>query len=259
MLRSLEGAATPTTFRLDARMRVIITLMLIIGIGLLPVVSVTQPVTVSLAFALTEGLLVGWMRVNGLHPAAPMRRAGLVLPFTLAAGTLLFTTPGHSLGALPVTDAGLLRFLTIVLKAWLSAQAALTLTLTTPFLDLMAALHSLGIPRVFIVIIQLTYRYIDVLGDEARRLMRARASRSASCGGRAGGSLLWRAQVTGYMVGSLFLRSYERAERIQQAMAARGYRGEVMAVLLPPLEGREAMWALLPLILLVAIQLIARL
>ncbi len=55
---------------------------------------------------------------------------------------------------------------------------------------------------------------------------RARASRSASLTGRGGGSIAWRARVSGAMVGSLFLRSYERSERIYAAMQARGFEGE---------------------------------
>ena len=245
--------------RLDARVRVVVTLALIVGVGLLPTPVVTTSVTIPATYALMLALLIGWMRAGALDPLRVMRRAGLVLPFTLAAATLLFTTPGQRLGGLPITDAGALRFVAVVLKAWLSAQAALALTQTTPFLDLIDALHGLGVPRVFVVIVQFTYRYLDVLGDEAHRLIRARASRSASLGGRSGGSLLWRARVTGQMVGSLFLRSYERAERIQQAMAARGYRGDVPTRTLPPLDWRESIWAFIPLALLVAVELIARL
>ena len=59
-------------------------------------------------------------------------------------------------------------------------------------------------------------------------MSRARASRSAAApdGRKGGGSIAWRAKVTGSMVGSLFLRSYERSERIYAAMQARGFEGE---------------------------------
>ena len=71
------------------------------------------------------------------------------------------------------------------------------------------------------------YRYLSVIGEEALRLLRARDSRSVRVGRHSGGSLLWRAQVLGNMVGSLFLRSYERRERVFDAMTARGYDGEL--------------------------------
>ncbi len=62
--------------------------------------------------------------------------------------------------------------------------------------------------------ISFMYRYLAVLSDEASRLVRARASRSADLTGHGGGSIRWRAGVVGGMVGSLFIRSYERSERV---------------------------------------------
>ena len=57
-------------------------------------------------------------------------------------------------------------------------------------------------------------------------MLRARAARSAAIeGARGGGSIGWRARTTGGMVGALFLRSYERSERIYAAMQARGFEG----------------------------------
>ena len=63
------------------------------------------------------------------------------------------------------------------------------------------------------------YRYLAILTDEAGRMNRTRQSRSAAAPqGRSGGSLTWRGRVTGAMVGSLFIRSYERAERAHLVM-----------------------------------------
>jgi cobalt/nickel transport system permease protein len=68
-------------------------------------------------------------------------------------------------------------------------------------------------------------------------LRRARAARSAVQPGRkSGGSLSWRARVAGGMAGNLFIRSYARSERIYQAMAARGYQGELRVLTPPPLH-----------------------
>ncbi len=81
-------------------------------------------------------------------------------------------------------------------------------------------------PRLLVAIIGFMYRYLAVLAGEAGRLNRARRSRSAVVAGRGGGSVRWRAGVVGGMVGSLFLRSYERSERVYGAMQARGFDGE---------------------------------
>ena len=94
-----------------------------------------------------------------------------------------------------------------------------------------------------VAIISFMYRYLAVLSDEATRMSRARASRSAQPDGKGGGSIVWRARVTGSMVGSLFLRSYERSERIYAAMQARGFEGEFRHLhsrALRPLELRLA-------------------
>ncbi len=91
----------------------------------------------------------------------------------------------------------------------------------------------------------LTWRYIFVLVDEALRLMRARAARSGvssairperSRRAKEGGGILWRAQVTGGMAGSLFLRGFDRSDRIYTAMLSRGYDGEVRLMPAPPLN-----------------------
>ena len=169
-----------------------------------------------------------------LGPLRTARRALVAAPFLLAALPLVFTLPQDPLGTitlgpltLTVSGEGLRRFTTIALKSWISVQAALLLAFTTPFHELVDGLRQLRLPRIMVAIISFMYRYLAVLGEEATRMTRARAARSgAAPSGRAGGSLTWRARVTGSMVGSLFLRSYERSERIYAAMQARGFEGE---------------------------------
>jgi cobalt/nickel transport system permease protein len=168
-----------------------------------------------------------------LGPLRLTRSAFFALPFVLAALPLVFTRPGDPLATitlgplvLTVSGQGLREFATIALKSWVSVQAALLLSFTTPFPDLVEALRRLRVPRLLVAIIGFMYRYLAVLGAEASRLNRARLSRSAIVAGRGGGSLRWRAGVVGGMVGSLFLRSYERSERVYAAMQARGFDGE---------------------------------
>lgn len=95
----------------------------------------------------------------------------------------------------------------------------------------MHALRHLRLPRLLIAIISFMYRYLFVLADEATRLLRAREARSAApVNGRTGGGLVWRAKVAGGMVGQLLLRSFERSERVYNAMLARGYRGQLLTM-----------------------------
>jgi cobalt/nickel transport system permease protein len=123
---------------------------------------------------------------------------------------------------------GLLRFVSILIRSWLSVQMAILLVAVTRFPDLIHALEHLRIPAVLTTIIVFLYRYLFVLTDEVFRLLRAREARSAAApGSKSGGGVLWRARVAGNMAGQLFLRSYERSDRIYNAMVARGYSGHL--------------------------------
>ena len=210
----------------------------ILAITLLPVAAF-----VALGVAWLAIVLVSlWARVGALRVA----RNGLIAaPFALAAVPLVFTRPEDPLGTivlgplvLTVSGEGLRMLATILLKSWLSVQVAVLLAFTTPFHELVDALRELRVPRIFVAVIGFMYRYLGVLGDEAGRMNRARAARSAAApdGRRAGGSVVWRARVTGSMVGSLFIRSYERSERIIAAMQSRGFESELrhMAMRRPP-------------------------
>jgi cobalt/nickel transport system permease protein len=205
--------------------------------------------------------------VARLGPLRTARSAWVVAPFLLAVVPLVFTRTGDPLGtvtvgplALTVSGEGLREFVTVALKSWVSVQAALLLASTTPFHDLVDGLRQLRLPRIMVAIISFMYRYLAVLTGEASRMARARAARSAERPGtRAGGGLRWRASVTGHMVGSLFLRSYERSERIYGAMQARGFDGELRSMPGEPLA-RSALVALAAVLLaLVAYQVAAHL
>jgi len=164
----------------------------------------------------------------------------------LAALPLVFTRPGDIIATIPIgpitlsiSGQGLQEFATIALKSWVSVQVALLLTFTTPFHDLVDGLRQLRMPRIIVSTISFMYRYIAVLSDEAGRMMRARASRSADVDGHGGGTVVWRMRVVGGMVGSLFLRSYERSERVYAAMQSRGFQGELRHMHGRPLDASD--------------------
>ena len=222
------------------------------------------PVGAWLALGLAWLAIVALSVVARLGPTRTARRAFLAAPFLLAALPLVFTRPENPLGTialgpliLTVSGEGLRQFATIALKSWVSVQAALLLAFTTPFHDLVDGLRQLRLPRIMVAIISFMYRYLAVLSEEATRMGRARASRSASLTGRGGGSIAWRARVSGAMVGSLFLRSYERSERIYAAMQARGFEGTFRHLHARPLRRVEIGWLVALLLFLVAFELVA--
>jgi len=214
---------------LDARFKLVFAVAFIAIINLTPVLA-WRAHALYLAFVLIMCLL-GRIRLKSL-----LGRCLIALPFVLMASIgLPFVREGRvmasvalPLGRVGITDVGLLRFANAMVKAWLSLLVSVTLIYTTPFVEIARALRALGVPALLTSVILLMYRYMFVLVDEAQRLMRAREARSGEAEGRrAGGSLLWRAEVTGRMIGTLFLRTYERSERIYQAMLARGFDGEI--------------------------------
>jgi len=108
-------------------------------------------------------------------------------------------------------------FLKIMLKSTVCLLAIIIFSNTTTFTDFIRLLRKLHMPVVLVNVIALMYRYIFVLIDEAERMQRARASRTFIRQKR----LFWKLQ--GSLIGQLFVRSYERGERIYRAMRARGF------------------------------------
>ncbi|PWQ89310.1 cobalt ECF transporter T component CbiQ, partial [Enterococcus faecium] len=97
----------------------------------------------------------------------------------------------------------------------------LTVAATTTARELPVALSRLRVPALVVSVLTLMIRYIDVLTAEARRMRMARISRGDSP------TMLHQVGATARGVGSLFLRSYERGERVYLAMPSRGFDGHV--------------------------------
>jgi cobalt/nickel transport system permease protein len=215
---------TSIVHRLDPRLKLLATLATVL------VVTITPPPAWH-AFLLLG--VLGWAAVlaSGIPVTTMLRRASIALPLAgMAALSVPFTQAGKTLWSgglfswtLTITDQGLWLFLSVIAKAWLSVLVSGLLVATTPFPELLKAMRTLRVPAVLVTIVSFTYRYLFVLVDEAQRLQRAREARSAG----AGGTALWRSKVLGGMIGSLFIRSYERSERIYQAMLSRGYAGQL--------------------------------
>jgi len=240
-----------TIHALDPRVKFVFTLAFILTMALLPIGA--WPVYVLM---LTLSLSITVLSELGLKYV--LKRSLLAIPFVLAAVPLLFTAPGPALLTIPIgslsltiTSTGLERLLSIMFKSWVSVQVAIVFAAATPFPDMLLAMRAVRIPRLIVSLFGLMWRYMFVMVDEAIRLMRARAARSGAIeGSKSGGSIVWRAKVTGGMAGNLFIRSIERGERIYDAMAARGYDGEVRSEPLPGMSSGSRLVLLSGFILL---------
>jgi len=244
--------------RLSPNVKVTVTILFIFSNALLPDGDWRS-------FGISWGIILLLNLLAQLGWGYTLKRSLIALPFALAAITALFSLPGKTLAIwhlgnleLILTDAGLLRFLSILVRSWLSVQIAILLVATTQFPDLIHALEHLRLPKMLVTIIAFLYRYMSVLTDEVMRLMRARQARSAVLPDqRGGGSVLWRARTAGNMVGQLFLRSYERSDRIYHAMLSRGYSGHLRTLNRHEMQPRDWLIITLSLLFIASLQLFA--
>jgi len=245
--------------RLDPRVKVVATVLFILSNALLPDGAWA-------AFGLSWIVLLWANQLSNLGVDFSFRRSFIALPFALAAVSAIFSPLGNPLAewnlgplTLSPTDFGLIKFGSILLRSWISVQVAILLVATTRFPDMIHAFEHLRIPAVLTTIVAFLYRYLFVLTDEVIRLLRARQSRSGSVAGlRAGRSVAWRAKVTGNMAGQLFLRSYERSDRIYNAMLARGYTGQLRTLNPHVMKNSDWIFGALSLVIVLLLQLTGR-
>jgi cobalt/nickel transport system permease protein len=175
----------------------------------------------------------------GLPASFLIRKLVAVAPFALLVGLfnpLMDRTVIAEIAGVGIAG-GWVSFGSIMLRFFLTTLAALTLVATTSMSGVCAALGRLGLPDVLATQLLLLYRYIFVLGEETMRMARARSLRSV---GRRG----TRMRVYVNMVGHLLLRTYARAERVYQAMLARGFDGRVRPLRHRRFAGGDAAYVL---------------
>jgi cobalt/nickel transport system permease protein len=143
------------------------------------------------------------------------------VPFLLFAALLPIVGRGPRVDVLGVSlsEAGLWAAWNIVVKGTIGVAASIVLASTTSIPQILDGLARLRVPRVVVAITAFMIRYGDVIGDEVRRLSVARQSRGGGRGRFA------QVRVLTSTAGTLFVRSYERGERVFLAMESRGYAG----------------------------------
>jgi cobalt/nickel transport system permease protein len=159
------------------------------------------------------GIPLGWIARRSLIEA-PFVALAVLLPITGGA-------PHVEWIGLTLSEPGLLGAWNILVKGTLGVLTSLTLAATTPLRDLLLGLQRLHAPAIAVTIATLMLRYVDVITDEARRMRLARISRGHDP------RFLWQVGATARGVGTLFVRSYERGERVHLAMLSRGWTGRM--------------------------------
>jgi cobalt/nickel transport system permease protein len=184
---------------------------------------VATPATAYPAFAAYAGVLASATVVSRVPPGFVARRMVVEVPFVVFAVLLPFiaTGPQTTVAGLSVSQHGLEAAIALLCKGTLGVVGSLLLAATTEARDILAGLERLRLPRQLVEIMGFMIRYLDVATAELGRMRMARESR----GFRARGPRAWPALARS--AGALFIRSYERGERVHLAMLARGYTGSL--------------------------------
>ena len=202
--------------KLTPKTRVLCVLLLVLAIALTP--NGQWWTWAFYGAGIVSALLVSQITLSVLLQRLAVESAfvGVVL-----IGTL-FRDGGEVLwrwGWLKITTTGLLVLGSVTTKALLCLLLLNILTLTTPVPALLNALTALKMPPLLVAILASMYRYIGVLIEEFNSMRRAAISLNLLSSRR------WQRLVIGNMIGSLFIRTYDRGERVHQAMLSRGYQG----------------------------------
>jgi cobalt/nickel transport system permease protein len=188
------------------------------------VVVVTTPADAFLAFAL-YGLALSFLVGLARMPLGLLaRRLLLLVPFLLMVAVFLpflhrSGAGGFSIGNAQVSTDGLLVLFNVAAKALLAVTATGVLFYSTGLVGILAGMERLRVPSVFVLMLAFLHRYSFVLVEEFQHMRTAMASRNYRA------RWLWQGGALGHLIGALFLRSYERAERVHMAMLSRGYTG----------------------------------
>ncbi|MEK7851314.1 MAG: energy-coupling factor transporter transmembrane component T, partial [Deltaproteobacteria bacterium] len=134
---------------------------------------------------------------------------------------------------------------------FLSVLSVIILVSTTRFSNLLKGLEGLKLPTLLVSMISFVYRYLFIIADEYGHIKIARESRNF------GGSKRWQWKAIGHSVGTLFLHSYERGDRVYSAMVARGYEGNIRTLGVQKIRSMDIIFVAISIVYLLLAGLIS--
>ena len=190
------------------------------------VVVVATPREAFWAFGVYALLLAGVAAVARVPARTVLKRMVVEVPFVLFAVLLPFVAHGPRVEVLglSLSESGLLGGWNVLAKGTLGVVASILLAATTEPRTLLLGVERLRLPPLMVQIMSFMLRYTDVVGAEMARMRVARESRGFQ------GRDIRQARVVAHSAGALFIRSYERGERVHLAMLSRGYTGTMPAI-----------------------------
>lgn len=223
--------------RIDPRFRLLSALVYSIVLAVLyGFPALTAATAVSL-------VLVRTAKLNG---RAVLKRLALVNGFVFLFWLILpFTAKGeilYAIGPVSIYEPGVVLALQITLKSNALIMAFIALVSTMAFSTLGYALNSLGLPRKFVFLFILTYRYIFVIEQEYKKIWR-----SIKIRGFSPKTSIHCYKTYAYMIGMIFVRASARADRVYRAMLCRGFDGRFYTLSEFPASGKN--WLFLGLMM----------
>jgi len=230
-------------YELTAKTRLLVVLIILLGIVITPNASWYTWLVYGVAIFGLVHLTKVKLNILFRRVAVESVFLGVVLIGTLfrGGGDILWRW-----GWLQVSSEGLMILGSVFIKAFLSLMIMNLLTMTTSIPDLLNALLGLRTPPLLVAIMVSMYRYINVLIRETQAMQRAAASRNFR------GRDQWQRLVLGNIIGALFVRTYDRGDRIYQAMLARGYQGIPTPEISPKITTKDK-WAIALAIILICL------
>lgn len=168
-------------------------------------------------------ILLSVIRVSQVHLGFLLPRLIIEVPFLVFAFLMPFLATGPRVDVLgmSLSQSGLWSAWTLIAKGTLGVLAGLTLAATTEPQEILRGLERLRLPNLLVQIMGFMIRYLDVVADDLRRQLIALRARGFTARSPRHWGVLARS------VGALFIRSFERGERVHLAMLARGYDGRL--------------------------------
>lgn len=232
----------------------------IITLLLLLIISVSTKPTSYLAFIIYGSVILTLILISKVPFKYVLKKSLIVIPFAVMVAIFIpflkkdATGVGISIGlgsSITVSYSGLIIFLSVIIKSYIGVLTVILLSSTTSFPNLLRGFEELKFPKFIVMLASFTYRYLFVLADEVIKMKRARDSRSF------GGRWLWHVKTIGHMIGTLFLRSYERGERIYIAMVSRGYEGELNRTKSSSLKSADLVFIASVAVIIISVRVLA--
>ncbi|MGI8665048.1 MAG: cobalt ECF transporter T component CbiQ [Jatrophihabitans sp.] len=227
--------------RLDPRVKLVGLLALVVaGAFLRTIAALLVLYAVTLLLAAVSALPLGFF-IKRVWLFVPIFTGIVLIPATLSVVTgghvvlTLWHWHGHSEG---FTSQGLTSAALVVCRVATSISLVVLLTLTTPWTRLLAALRTLGVPRMFVLTIGMAYRYLFLLLGSVTDMYQARAARTVGAEKHDRTAR----QFVSASAGALIGKSMVMSEEVHQAMVSRGYRGNARMLSQPRPRATDALF-----------------